>query len=170
MLTVCPTEPSHAILLCHLQREAFLPLYERYHDSGNPCLRDEQDILLRLDHPAFRYFTLMLDEKIIGGALWRIAGRTPFMNPLPPREYYLQRIYIQPALQGRHLAQEAIHLCETYFPDAVRFHVDFPEDLIKNKRCYEGAGYQDTGRRLTAEPGLVLAAYTKEICPERGTT
>ena len=54
-------------------------------------------------------------------------------------------------------------LCEKEFPDAKKFSVDFPEALAKNRRCYEKAGFCDTGRRLEAEPGLVLAAYEKYV-------
>ena len=163
MLTVRPTRPEEAPLLCKLQKAAFLPLYERFHDAGNPCLRDESDILRRLSHDAFRCFTVLLKDEIIGGVLWRISGSTPFIEALPPHEYYLQRIYIRPDLQSRHYARDAILLCEKQFPDAVRFHVDFPQDLQKNRRCYEGAGYRDTGARREPETGLTLAAYAKEI-------
>ena len=61
------------------------------------------------------------------------------------------------------MAQTAILLCEKEFPDAKKISVDFPEDLKKNRQCYETAGFFDTGRRLEAEPGLVLAAYEKRI-------
>jgi len=54
-------------------------------------------------------------------------------------------------------------LCEKDFPDAKLFSVDFPEDLIKNRRCYEKAGFKDTGKRLEAEPGLILACFEKHL-------
>ena len=47
--------------------------------------------------------------------------------------------------------------------DAKLFSVDFPEDLPKNRRCYEKAGFCDTGKRLEAEPGLVLACFEKRV-------
>lgn len=163
MFSLRPTVPDDAPILCSIQKEAFYPLYERYRDQGNPYLRDERDILLRLDNPSFRYYTIYAQGRIVGGILYRIQGSTPFCPALPLHEYYLQRIYIAPDMQGQHIARNAILLCEKQFPDARRFHVDFPEDLHKNRRCYEGAGFLDTGFRLAVEPTLTLAAYVKDI-------
>jgi len=75
----------------------------------------------------------------------------------------LQRIYIKPEHQCKGIAQTAILLCEREFPKASGFFVDFPEDLVKNKRCYEKAGFADTGKRLQVQPGLVLACYSKQL-------
>lgn len=163
MITLHPTAPDEANVLCKIQQNAFAPLYERYHDSGNPFLRDERDILIRLNNPRFRYFTILWNSEIAGGIFYRTEGSTPFCDALPPHEYYLQRVYIKPELQGKHIARRAILLCEKQFPDAVCFHVDFPEDLDKNRRCYEGAGFFDTGKRLKIEDNLTLAAYIKHM-------
>ena len=59
------------------------------------------------------------------------------------------------------LPKDPILLCEKELSDAKSFLVDFPEDLIKNKRCYEKVGFTDTGKRLTVQPNLVLACYEK---------
>ncbi len=50
-----------------IQRAAFAPLYEKYHDEGNPCLRGVEDIANRLNSEYYRYFTIFEDEKIEGG-------------------------------------------------------------------------------------------------------
>lgn len=163
MLTVRPTIQADADILATLQKQAFAPLYERYHDQGNPCLRGVEDITRRLDTPIFRYFTILEENDIVGGVLYKCKGRKGCFGLLSDGEYYLQRIYIRPDCQGRKLAQRAILQCEQAFPDASAFWVDFPEDLLKNKRCYEAAGFRDTGERLEAEPGLVLACYRKEM-------
>ena len=151
-------EALHAI-----QKEAFLPLYERYHDAGNPYLRGMEDISARLAHPVFRYFTILSDSEIAGGVMYKTGGRTPFFDPMPGGMIYLSRIYIKPALQGRGIARTAILLCEREFPDAVQYSVDFPADLERNRRCYESAGFHDTGNRLETDPGVVLASYLKRI-------
>ena len=139
------------------QQQAFRPLYERYHDEGNPCLRGAEDITRRLDRPDFRYFTIEEEGKIVGGVLYKCAGRIPFKDQLEPGECYLQRIYIRPQYQNRKIAQTAIRLCEEAMPEFHTFYVDYPEDLPQNRRCYEAAGYRDTNQRLQVQPGLVLA-------------
>ncbi|MCH5286484.1 MAG: GNAT family N-acetyltransferase [Christensenellaceae bacterium] len=162
MITVRPTVHGDADILCALQKAAFQPLYELYHDAGNPCLRGPEDILRRLDHPAFQYFTILDGEEIIGGVVYRRCGRTPFVDELQAGEYYLLRIYVKPDCQSRGVGRTAILLCEKHFPDARKYYVDFPRELEKNRKCYMSAGYRDSGKELEAEPGLVLVAYEKD--------
>lgn len=33
------------------------------------------------------------------------------------------------------------------FPDINVFYVDFPEDLVKNRKCYESVGFKETSMR-----------------------
>ncbi len=162
MITIRRTLPTEAETLAAIQKEAFLPLYERYHDDGNPYLRGVEDVSGRLDSPYFRCFTIFENGGIVGGVLYKCKGKCPF-GELRVGEYYLQRVYVRPERQGRRVAQTAILLCEKEFSDAKKFSVDFPEDLAKNRRCYEKAGFCDTGRRLEIEPGLILAAYEKYV-------
>ena len=162
MISVRPTVPDDADILCTLQKAAFQPIYERYHDKGNPCLRGPEDILRRLENPLFRYFTILDDGEIVGGIVYRCGGSTPFVSALQPGEYYLLRIYIRPDRQSRGVGKTAILLCEQAFPDARKYYVDFPRELEKNRKCYMNAGYRDSGQALEAEPGLVLVAYEKD--------
>ena len=61
MITIRETQETDVDLLCEIQKEAFAPLYERYHDPSNPCLRGREDIANRLNNPTFRYFTIEVD-------------------------------------------------------------------------------------------------------------
>ncbi len=88
-------------------------------------------------------------------------GRVPFIDELKEGVYYLQRIYIKPERQGNGIARTAILLCEKEFPEANIFYVDFPEDLVKNRKCYESVGFKETGMRKEVEPGLVLTCFVK---------
>lgn len=161
-ISIQVTKEAEALELSNIQKEAFQPLYEQYHDEGNPCLRGAEDIANRLNSEYFRYFTIFLGDEIVGGILYKCKGSTPFGESLGDGRYYLQRVYIKPQLQCKGIAQVAILLCEKELPDAKCFWVDFPEDLIKNRRCYEKVGYVDTGNRMEVQPGLVLACSRKE--------
>ena len=163
MITVRPTLESDVDTLCELQKAAFMPIYKKYHDAGNPYLRGTEDISRRLDSSTFKYFTVLNDGEIVGGVLYRCYGRTPYIAELSTGEYYLTRIYIKPDHQCRGIGKQAILLCEKEFGDAVKFYVDFPRELEKNRRCYESADFYSIGKELEAEPGLVLAAYEKTV-------
>lgn len=163
MITVRETRREEALLLSEIQKQAFAPLYERYHDAGNPYLRGVEDVANRLDSPYFRYFTVLEDAEIVGGVLYKCKGKGPTFEELKEGEYYLQRVYIKPERQCLGIAQTAILLCEKELPDAKYCMVDFPQDLEKNRRCYEKVGFRDTGRRLETDPGVVLACYEKWV-------
>ncbi|MCH5304234.1 MAG: GNAT family N-acetyltransferase [Ruminococcus sp.] len=163
MIKIRPTLKSDVDTLCELQKSAFLPIYEKYHDAGNPCLRGAEDILQRLDSSTFKYFTILDNEEIVGGVLYRCEGSTPFVANLKAGEYYLTRIYISPDRQCQGIGKKAILLCENEFFDAIKFYVDFPKELSKNRKCYVNAGFKDSGKELEVEPGLVLVAYEKNI-------
>lgn len=167
MITIKTTEEHEAELLSDIQKQSFLPLYEKYHDRSNPCLRGKEDILGRLSTPVFRYFTILENAHIIGGIFFRCSGSGIFFAHLGKGEYYLQRVFIAPSSQGKGAASAAILLCEKEFGDAVKLSVDFPVDLLKNRRCYEKAGYRDSGKRFSAEEGLILACFEKKICTQK---
>ena len=163
MITLRETTIEDVNALTAIQQNAFLPLYEKYHDAGNPCLRDERDVLCRLNNPKFLYLTILSDEKIVGGILYRIKGSTPFVKNLRWGKYYLGRVYISPEYQNKGIATETILQSENFLKKPRKLYVDFPEDLDKNRKCYTKCGYRDTGKRLEVEPGLILACFEKRI-------
>lgn len=110
MITIKPAIESDAERLAEIQKQAFLPLYEKYHDQGSPYLRGTEDILRRLNTPIFRYFTILYDNNIIGGILYKCQGRGIFFDNLGKSEYYLQRVFITPVLQSKGVASTAIRL------------------------------------------------------------
>jgi len=157
------TNPSEAEELSQIQKAAFKPLYEKYHDAGNPYLRGKEDILRRLNKK-YRQFTIYYKGNIVGGIFYWVSGTMPNGNELKDGEYYLGRIYIHPDYQNRGIARDAILLCEKEFPDARFYYVDFPEDMEKNRRCYQNAGYCDTADKICMEGAPTLAMFKKTVC------
>ncbi|MGN0493070.1 MAG: GNAT family N-acetyltransferase [Acutalibacteraceae bacterium] len=161
-ISIKTTVPSEAEELSQMQKAAFKSLYEKYHDEGNPFLRGPEDILRRLNKHN-RHFTILYDDKIVGGIFYRLQGKRGNYEEIGNGEYYLARIYIHPNYQNKGIAREAILLCEKEFPDARCYYVDFPEDLEKNRRCYQSVGYCDTGDRICAEGVPTLAIFKKTV-------
>ncbi len=161
-ISIRPTVTSEAEELCRIQKSAFKPLYEMYHDEGNPYLRGVEDVLRRLNENS-RYFTILYGDEIVGGIVYRVRGkRTPTIE-LQEGEYYLARVYIKPEFQGKGIGKTAILLCEKEFPNAKTYYVDFPKDLEKNRKCYLATGYQDTGEELIMCANPPLAMFKKIV-------
>lgn len=162
-ITIAPALLSEVGELARIQKAAFKPLYERFHDDANPCLRGEEDIVRRLDRSS-RLFTICRDGNIVGGICYRLYGKRSPTATLADGEYSLSRIFVDPGSQNLGVARTAILLCEAEFPDARRYYVDFPEELEKNRRCYQSAGYADTGERICSDGAPTLAVYEKTAC------
>lgn len=156
------TIASEAEELSQIQKAAFKLLYEKFHDEGNPFLRGPEDILRRLNK-FNRYFTILYDGKIVGGVFYRLYGKRSPSDELGAGEYYLARIYIHPDYQNKGIARDVILICEKEFADARFYYVDFPEDMDKNRRCYQSAGYRDTGERICVEGAPSLAIFRKTV-------
>ncbi|MBQ7010842.1 MAG: GNAT family N-acetyltransferase [Clostridia bacterium] len=160
-ISIRPTVAEEADELAKIQKAAFLPLYEKYHDVKSPYLRGVEDILKRLDSK-HRCFTILCDGKIVGGIYYHLLPQGSKIA-LEAGEYYLGRLFIHPEHQCKGIGSTAIRLCETEFPEARGFYVDFPVDMEKNRRCYEKAGFRDTGKVITEEGAPDLAVYKKTI-------
>lgn len=79
-----------------------------------------------------------------------------------PGVYYLARIYVLPEMQGKGIASTAILLCEKTVANANAWTLDFPVDQPANRRCYEKAGYTDTGERRVQSNGAIVLAYMEK--------
>ena len=161
-ISIKRTDAAEAEELSQIQKAAFQPLYETFHDEGNPFLRGSEDILRRLNK-SNRHFTILLDGTMVGGIFYRLYGKRSPTDTIGEHEYYLARIYIHPEYQNQGIARAAILLCEKEFADAACYYVDFPEVLEKNRKCYQSAGYRDTGERITVEGAPTLAMYQKTV-------
>ena len=152
-------EAEDAEALDGIQKKAFRRLYERYRDEGSPYLRGVEELLSWLGRPNWSVYKIYAVE----GEARTLAGGAAFREDAArPGEYYLARIYVLPELQNRGIASSAIALCEAEVKNAVRWTLDFPADQPANRRCYEKAGYVDTGEtRDQSGCKITLALYEK---------
>jgi len=151
-IELVPAGKEDAQELIAIQEAAFKRLYDIYRDERSPYLKGIPEYMKWMDMHGVSYFKIYADDVLCGGAAYykRAEG-----------EYYLARLYIHPEFQGRGIATAAIGQCEKMFTDAKHYTVDFPIDRIANRRCYEKAGYHDTGNRKIINDRLTLAIYEK---------
>jgi len=138
--------------LISIQEKAFKRLYDIYQDEKSPYLKGTSEFFLWLENSDVSIYKIYVDGIMCGGIA--VYKRTD-------NEYYLARIYILPEFQSKGIATIAIELCESYFPDAKKWTLDFPADQIANKKCYEKSGYVDTGKQVIINDRLTLAIYEK---------
>jgi len=157
-IEIIPASAEDAEALAGIQKRAFKRLYDIYHDEGSPYLRGADEIIRWLGRPNWRVYKINTGGMLCGGvSFFEIEDR--------PGEYYLARIYILPEYQSRGIASAAILMCEATVSNAVRWFLDYPEDQPANRRCYEKAGYADTGERREQSGGAIKLAYMEKPIP-----
>ncbi|NLO47762.1 MAG: GNAT family N-acetyltransferase [Clostridiales bacterium] len=152
---IIPATAEDAEDLAAIQRLAFKRLYDTYHDEGSPYLRGADEILLWLEQPNWRVYKIVADGVLLGGVSFCEKNGMPGV-------YYLARIYVLPDYQGKGIAGAAILLCEETVTNAGVWTLDFPADQPGNRRCYEKAGYIDTGKRQEQSGGAITLAYMEK--------
>ena len=140
--------------LLNIQKQAFKPLYSIYHDKASPYRHDLEDIKQRINRENSDYYKILCDEKLCGGLC---------VYKMPDDYFWLAIIYIKPDFQNRKIAKSAIKLALDKYPNAKTWGLDFPVDQEKNRRCYESAGFNDTGKQEGISEKLVLALYEKKM-------
>ncbi len=156
---IIPATMRDAEALVAIQQKAFKRLYDIYHDEGSPYLRGEDEIAAWLDRPNWHVYKIHADSRLCGGVSFCERNGMP-------GAYYLARIYILPELQGNGIAGTAILMCERTVSNAGSWTLDFPADQNANRRCYQKAGYTETGEKREQSGGAITLAYMeKKINP-----
>lgn len=157
-IEIVPATAADAEVLAVIQRQAFKRLYDIYHDEGSPYLRGADEIMQWLERPNWQVFKILADGVLCGGVSFCERNGMPGV-------YYLARIYILPELQSKGTASTAITLCEKRVANANLWTLDFPVEEAANRRCYEKAGFTDTGERREQSSGAVTLAYMEKRVP-----
>ncbi|MDR1002041.1 MAG: GNAT family N-acetyltransferase [Oscillospiraceae bacterium] len=150
-LSIATAEDAPA--MAEIQKAAFKRLYNQYHDESSPYLRGAEDILSRLPLPQWHVYKILCGDELVGGI---------YISEKEDDSYYLNRVFVHPDMQSRSIASRAILLAEKLLPRRPKWTVDFPSDQPMNRRCYEKAGFTDTGKLEAVSEGLVLALYEKQ--------
>lgn len=160
------TVEEEAFILAKIQKLAFESIYKTHKDSASPYLRGPEDIMNKASqNKRYLCYTIFCDSQIVGCIIVRVKGSTPFLVELSDNECYLQRIYVDPKMQRRGIAENALEQIMARMREIgkTKMFVDFPIDLSANKSFYESVGFIDTGRTEEVEPKLILSQYVKRI-------
>ncbi len=141
----------------YLQREAFLPLLEKYQDGKfSPANITAEEMIKRIENPQGVYLKVMADNLSVGG-IYAYES-----NP-SQKEMCLSTIYISPDKQGQQFAQKAIAYLEAVCHSVKSWWLAVPQGESKNRYLYEKFGYKYTGRKIVANERLTILIYKKEV-------
>lgn len=150
-------QASDAHLIHRMKHEAFLPLYERYHDDGmSPALELLSKVKNQLDAPSTDYYLIRVDGQIVG-ALRIVRERTEAGLPC----CRISPLFVLPEHQGHGYAQAAIRAAFGMYPEAAQWRLSTILQEHGNCRLYEKLCFRRTMAEPTVYPGMDIVYYTR---------
>jgi len=147
---------SDAAMIYELQREAFLPLLDKYKDyDTNPAYESADKVAARMKMPRFEYYMICYKEVTVGaiGVRWDETGS----------KYWISPLFVISAYHGLGIAQQTITAVEEMYPTAKTWELATILEEKRNCYLYEKMGYQATGATKRLNKFATLVYYCKQI-------
>lgn len=158
MTTLAPVADAEIELLWQMQKEAFMPLLEKYRDyDTSPAAVTLDEVKRKLARPEMLgcWFILEDGEKV--GSFY-VKRSDPIREGVP--RFFLSNVFVLPAYQNRGIAQRAIRLVEEKFPPGDWLLYTIKEEP-GNCHLYEKVGYRKNDTRMTVNERMTLIDYEK---------
>ncbi|MCB2289396.1 NUDIX domain-containing protein [Clostridium sp. CS001] len=140
-----------AQILLDIQKEVFLPLYEKYHDHGtSPVNQTLENFLKRFD--IGHYYKILHQNYLVGSV---------FVYEKEPGVMNLHIINIIRRSQNKGIAQEVIRRLELMYPQAIRWELETILSEKRNCYLYEKMGYVQSGELKVINDKMSLVSYKK---------
>ncbi|WP_024856471.1 GNAT family N-acetyltransferase [Ruminococcus albus] len=143
-----------ASLVQRLQREAFMPLYERYHDDGtSPAFETVSGVAEKIAYSDF--LIIYLDDTPVGGVrVRRFENDGEVARNISP-------LFVIPQYWDKGIGSEVMKvLFDTYF-DADKWTLATIEEDVRNCHFYEKHGFIPTGTRSVINERMTIIGYEK---------
>lgn len=149
-------QKTDALLIHQLKKSAFMPLYEKYHDTETtPALDPPEKVELQLAQEETDYWLIALEGKIVGAV--RVVKKRD--------AHVISPLFIIPEEQNKHAASQALTQLFTMYPEVFTWRLVTIMEEERNCHLYEKLGFYST---FTGKPtgSLTLTGYEKRILQE----
>lgn len=141
-------------LIHSLKYQAFLPLYEKYHDDEtNPAKENQGKVLDQLKQENSDYYVIRLDGKEVGGI--RIKHDEQEIYTISP-------IFIIPEFQNQGIASDVLKRIFSIYPEAMAWILDTILQEQCNCHLYEKIGFTATEYKKEINDSMTLIEYRRE--------
>lgn len=150
-----------APLIHQLKKEAFMPLYNKYHDDETSPVTEkiERDIW-RIQRAGSDYYIIQLNGENIGGV--RVAdcvGNREFEEGV----FYISPLFILPKFQNRGLGFAVIQKVFEMYSHAKKWRLDTILQEKANCHLYEKCGFLRVGEEKVVNEFMTLIDYEKIV-------
>lgn len=147
-----------AQLLHKLQVEAFLPLYEKYHDDDmSPVKETLERVREKIEEDNSEFYLIYFEKQAVGG----IRIRHHHKGVKVEHTSWISPLFIIPTFQGKGIAQRVIHKVFALYPKTLTWKLDTIKQEIGNCHLYEKCGFVRTGNEQEINAQMTLVDYEK---------
>ena len=157
-----------AELLHRLQVEAFMPLYEKYHDDETSPAKESLDTVRWkiTDWPRSDFYIIELENELVGG----IRVRNHNGGNIEEGVRWISPIFVIPAFQGKGIAQKVIQKVFDMYPDTITWRLETIKQEPGNCHLYEKCGFVRYGDEDVVNEKMTLVKYEKSCVSARRIT
>lgn len=157
-----------AELLHRLQVDAFMPLYEKYHDDEtNPAKESLDTVRWKItDRTKSDFYIIEFENKAVGGVRVRHHSGGAVVEGVN----WISPIFVIPAFQGKGIAQKVIQKVFELYPDTLTWKLDTIKQEPGNCHLYEKCGFVRYGDEDVINGKMTLVKYEKSCVSVRRIT
>ena len=157
-----------AELLHKLQVEAFMPLYERYHDDETSPAKESLDTIRWkiADRPRSDFYIIEFEGEAVGG----VRVRSHNGGNITEGVRWISPIFVIPSFQGEGIAQKVIQKVFDMYSDTMTWRLDTIKQEPGNCHLYEKCGFVRYGDEHEINENMTLVKYEKSCVSARRIT
>lgn len=153
-----PATRKDARLLHKLQVEAFLPLYEKYHDDEmSPAKESLERVIEKIEEKDSEFYLIFFEKQTVGG----ICIRHHDKGEKAEHVNWISPLFIVPSFQGKGIAQRVIHKVFSLYPETITWKLDTIKQETGNCHLYEKCGFTKVGEEQVISDKMTLIEYEK---------
>lgn len=143
-----------AELVHRLQREAFMPLYERYRDDNtSPALETVERVTWKIENSDF--YIIKADGEPVGG----VRVRDDSVDGSEIRN--ISPIFLIPSYQDKGIGTEVMRTVFEMYPNAEKWELSTIGQETRDCHFYEKLGFVRTGSQKVIKDGMDIIGYEK---------
>ncbi len=151
---------EEALVLHRLQVEAFLPLYEKYHDDEtSPAKENLQRITDKITEDNSDFYFIEYNSEKVGGVRVRYHQGEKVLENVN----WISPVFIIPEFQNKGIATCVIEKLFKLYPDAEEWRLDTIKQEPGNCHLYEKCGFVKSGEDIIVNENMTLVKYVKKI-------
>ncbi len=157
-----------AELLHRLQVEAFMPLYEKYHDDETSPAKESLDTVRWkiTDRLKSVFYIIEFENEPVGGVRVRHHSGGEVVKGVN----WISPIFVIPKFQGKGIAQKVIQKVFELYPDTLTWKLDTIKQEPGNCYLYEKCGFVRYGDEDVVNEKMTLVKYEKSCVSARRIT